>query len=71
MKIRSIKLKGDLPVSLKVEMTMAEAILIGRYVGDLVPTTEVSSDIYTALAGGVFNLYWDDGLQEAEREGYV
>ena len=64
MKINSITLDEDeLPSDIAVTMTIAEAVMIAKYVGNLTPTTDVSQGLYSALVGGVINRFWDDGLE--------
>lgn len=69
MKIKAITLDRDeLPETITVEMTRAEAILIVRHVGSLRPSTATSDEMYEALAGSLFNRFWDDGVAEAASE---
>ena len=69
MKIKAITLDElELPESMTVEMTRAEATLIAGYVGGLTPNTPVSSGIWDALTGTVFNRFWEDGLRDAQLE---
>jgi hypothetical protein len=68
MKVKALTLDDDgLPDRLTVEMTRDEAILIATHVGNLTPSTEVSTPIWDALSGEVFNRYWEDGLDDARR----
>lgn len=69
MRVLSIELDTDeLPVEVTVRMSRAEATLIASYVGQLTPSTATSHGIYDALVGGVFNRFWEDGLDDARRE---
>ena len=66
MKIVTINLDSrETPTSVLVEMTLDEAILIGNHVGNLVPSTEISTGIWHSLTGSLFNRFWDDGIREA------
>lgn len=64
MKINSITLDEDeLPSEIAVTMTIAEAVMIAKYVGNLTPTPDVARSLYSALVGSVINRFWDDGLE--------
>jgi hypothetical protein len=73
MKVQALKLDDDLlPTTVTVEMTIQEAALFARMTGSLSPATvttalgaswaEVNEEVYEGLAHGVFNRYWDDGV---------
>lgn len=69
MKIKAIALDdNELPETVTVEMTLAEAILIGKHVGSVKPSTATSSGIWDALTGVVFNSFWEDGINDAAKE---
>ena len=70
MKIRQITLGKDAPESIVVEMTVAEAILITKYVGQLTPCTQTSTGIWDELTSSLFNRFWDDCVDDAAREDY-
>lgn len=65
------------PATVTVEMTVREAAWLARFNGRLSAAAvdeilpgfrEESSAIYSALVGGLFNRFWDDGVNEALRE---
>lgn len=74
MKIRAIALDDDeLPATITVEMTVDEAGLLAAHLGNTRPKDRndeiagfgaVGSDIYEALAGSIFNRYYEDGVRE-------
>ena len=65
MRIKAIEMDTEeLPELITVEMTLAEAVLIGKHVGSVTPSTVVSTNIWDSLTGGVFNRFWDDGIDE-------
>lgn len=67
MKIRNITLDDEeTPETVTVEMTLAEAVWIAAAAGVQTPTNQVIESIYSALAGGLFNRYFDDGVNEAQ-----
>lgn len=64
MKIKGIHLDAEeMPQEIEVIMTIDEAAAIAQWTGKLTPSTQVTSEIYSALVGGVFNRYWEDGLE--------
>ena len=75
MKIKSITFDdGEMPQLITAEMTLDEAIVLalmaGRYssggaVADFGSRQGCASSIYDALAGGVFNRFWDNGVEDA------
>jgi hypothetical protein len=76
MKVRALTLDDDsMPTTVTVEMTIQEAALFARMTGSLSAVTittalgaswaEVNEDVYEGLAHGVFNRYWDDGVDGA------
>lgn len=74
MKIKQINLDAEqLPETILVEMTRAEAVEIATWCGGLSasssPNHAATSAMYDALIGGMFNRFWDDGVSEARRYG--
>lgn len=78
MKIREIKHnKRERPVSVTVTLTLDEAAFIttvlGSQSGDksnsFMPRGDaVGTEIYSCLTGGLFNRYWNDGIDGYLRE---
>lgn len=74
MKIRQINLGDDeLPETIVVEMSLSEAIFVGKLVGNTNdPEAETvkpggkddAYEVYSALTGGVFNRFWDGGVED-------
>lgn len=76
MRVRNITLDEDEnPDRVLVEMTLDEAAMMLRLVGRLSPRMvlnalgdhrwyNASSDIYSCLAGSVFNRFWDGGVDD-------
>jgi hypothetical protein len=52
----------ELPATVQVEMTLAEAVLITKHVGNLLPATSTSNGLWEALTGSLFNRFWDEGV---------
>lgn len=77
MKVRNIALGEDeMPTAIEVVMSTREAAFIARVLGAMTGTAQsevqsdgstVGSDIYDALVGGVFNRFWEDGVNEVGR----
>ena len=68
MKIRNIALDDDeTPETITVDMTLAEAVWIATAAGVQVPSSKPTDDIYEALAGGVFNRFFEEGVEGANR----
>lgn len=71
MKIRNIDFVqedvGAVPSKVVVEMTIEEAVWIAEVAGSTC-NSETAESIYRALAGDVFNRYWDDGVDAAFRD---
>ena len=78
MKIRQIALDDDeMPESVLVEMTVTEALFVAQLVGSIppadLPRYGMADDrwrvamhsVYDAMAGGLFNRFWDGGVREA------
>ncbi|MFE6966854.1 hypothetical protein ACFVAJ_17220 [Agromyces sp. NPDC057679] len=74
MKVKTINLDPDeLPETITVKLTRAEAITIAGMCGKLSPATaeasgldySAASEVYNGLVGTVFNRFWEDGLNEA------
>lgn len=78
MKLTNIHLDGDgKPDVVTVEMTRREAQFIAVVTGQMNPqqaeetlqgSGDASLEIYSALAGSVFNRFWEDGVGESIRE---
>ena len=77
MKIRNIQLDdNELPETVTVEMTIGEAAFIAKVCGGLSRNTAIEQhgpigahhdDIYDSLTGGLFNRFWEDGIDDALR----
>lgn len=77
MKIMQINLGNDeLPTSLVAELSVDEAVVLAKMTGKYSSLTatqefgdraECTTSIYDALTGGVFNRFWDDGVDDAVR----
>ncbi len=78
MIIKKIELDGDQNIkSVTVKMTPKEAALIAKMAGNLNDASaddivsgggEAAREIFSALVAGVFNHYWEDGLNDALKE---
>lgn len=78
MKVKSIQLNDDeMPQSLIVELSIREALFIGLAIGGnndadanaIIPGGYVENgSIYSGLVGGLFNRYWDSGIDGANGE---
>lgn len=78
MKIRQITLNQDeIPAKVTVTMTLAEAVFINKVLGKMtghdasavMPNGDViEHEIYTCLASGLFDRYWEDGIDGAEKD---
>lgn len=70
MQINQIKFtqddNGAKPAEVNVTITIEEAIWIAEIAGNQRGSSPHKS-IYYALVGDVFNRYWDDGVDEAQR----
>lgn len=71
MKIKTIELADGLPSEITVVMTEREAALIARLIGPTTATERnkiqhdggaVGNNVYAALTGGVFNRFYDSGV---------
>lgn len=68
MKVLGIDLdESEMPERIRVEMTREEAIMIADHVGSVTPSRPVTSAVWDALTGSVFNRFWDDGVDDARR----
>lgn len=78
MKIRALTFDDDEKLEdVTATLTAKEAVYIAKLLGrrngieseEFMPGgAEVNSSIYDCLSGGVFNLLYDDGVNEAFRE---
>ncbi|WP_396902739.1 hypothetical protein [Mycolicibacterium sp.] len=78
MKIRSIAIgDDDMPQTITAELTAREAAFLAKLTGRMshsdaeavVPGFSAESGrVYSALAGEVFNRYYEDGVDDALRE---
>lgn len=78
MKVKSIQMNDDeMPQSVTVELSLREALFIGLAIGVnndasaeniLGGGTEECSSIYLGLTGGLFNRFWDSGIEGAQKE---
>ncbi|MEE9327339.1 MAG: hypothetical protein V3U71_08570 [Cocleimonas sp.] len=71
MKLKKIKFKTNkdkvyIPNKITAELTLEEAIWIGKKAGE--QTGQSIGTIYECLIGDVFNTYWEDGIDDAQRE---
>lgn len=77
MKIMQITLDdGEFPTSLVAELSIGEAVVLAKMTGKYSSLTateefgelaECTTSVYDALTGGVFNRFWDDGVNDAAK----
>ena len=77
MRIRQINLDDDgLPEQVTAELTRDEALYIATLLGKQNGITAnevmgggdaINHEVYDALAGDLFNRYWEDGVADAHR----
>lgn len=75
MKIKSVELDdNEMPDRITFEMSRQEAQWIAHICGKHSPATaddslpgyaDINSEIYDALTGGLFNRFWDGGVEYA------
>lgn len=80
MKVKQISLDDEeLPETVTVELTHDEAVFLAVFLGRLNGEqeeevmkggSEIGSGIYHGLAGGVFNRFYENGVDEAAREAW-
>lgn len=77
MEVTRIDLAGGKPTGVQVNMSIVEAMYLARLTGTqngdsnnkVFPGGDVpGSAVYGALIAEVFNLFWEDGVDEAVRE---
>ena len=72
MKLDNIKFAegedGAIPTEIQATLTVKEAIFIAKITGKTRGGLEGSYSMYSCLIGDVFNRYWEDGVNDAERE---
>lgn len=70
MIIHRIELENGKPTKIVAELTVEQAAQIAKWTGSLSPATSPSPNettaMYNALAGDLFNRFWDDGI-----DGYL
>lgn len=74
MQIKTIEFDdAEVPQTITVTMSLGEAAFLARFAGDISPIDEakqfgtdgyVHASIYDALVGGLFNRFWDDGVND-------
>jgi hypothetical protein len=62
MKIRRIELDGSKPVGVIAELSIEEAAQIANWAGSTSRAGAEVAEIYNALAGDLFNRFWDAGI---------
>lgn len=67
MKIKGITFENNRPATVTVELSLDEAGTVADRMGratdyETVRAAEVGTDLYEGLTGGLFNRFWDDGL---------
>ena len=77
MKIMQITLDDDqMPTQIVAELSLDEAVVLAKMTGkysslaageEFGDRAECTTSVYDALTGGVFNRFWDDGVNEAAR----
>lgn len=79
MKIRSIQLNEDeMPESVTAVLSLREALFIGLVLGKqndpdsnaiLPEGYREGESVYNGLTGGLFNRFWENGIEGAKGEG--
>lgn len=77
MRVTRIDFADEQPATIAMQLDIREALFLTMLLGRR-PTSEMdtvmggggamSSDIYRALAGMVFNTFWEDGVEGAKQE---